>query len=271
MPLVPKNPKPLKKKTKVIAQNGNDAAEDVADFETKREDRYVTNECKKYLYELENQIAIYEKQLNNNERIRQDLIVALRNKEETILELENKYREESREDLLNELEEKNKRIIELEREKANGEVETKTARIIELEDALKESVEIAKEREHVMDFEERKRKRIIEKVRVFALKPKFRTLYYVFLFLGPQIRTKNVVVTNGSGSSLSFVQTCPIKNAQFRRKIKKTAAGTQRKFKRINANEVSNTNSPRNSLQFDTKHDPVQIKVTTQNAFIRKI
>lgn len=136
-----------------------------------------------YIKELENTVESYELALKENKNEIEIYETQLRNKNDIILKYENNFVDV--EDLRNvqrEIEEKSALVIqlrdklyrakqELQTQSAAKElqglaevVETKDGRIAELEDALRESVKLATEREMVLQQEESKRKQIFEKV-----------------------------------------------------------------------------------------------------------
>lgn len=145
---------------------------------------------------MENAIESYQQALKDSRTEMELLEIKLENKEKEFLEAKNhwnasenlhkKQRIDELEKLVqNELEEKNrlrrdlqektKRIAQLEESTFNKNpvedledlmalVSKKDTRILDLESALRESVEISRDRESVLQQEEAKRKKIIEKV-----------------------------------------------------------------------------------------------------------
>lgn len=143
-----------------------------------------------YIRDLEKTVTSYEQLLKDNRKEMQDLEITLENKNTRLLEFENNFVNitELRQ-LQTEMEQKTNMIIELEKELAKngkGEVDLdaleeteglkrvlkdKENRVNELEDALRESIKIATERERVLHQEEVKRRQIVEKVQIFIISP----------------------------------------------------------------------------------------------------
>lgn len=149
---------------------------------------------RKYVDELENAIDSYQHALKDCRNELELLEIKLKHKEKEIFDAKNHRNEKNRIDELEnrlqteldtrnrlkiDLQEKTERIAQLERATCNRNpvddledlvalLSKKDARILELESALRESVEISRDREVVLQQEEAKRKKIIEKVMFVA-------------------------------------------------------------------------------------------------------
>lgn len=138
--------------------------------------------CKEdYIVELEHTLDSYEVIINENKNDKNVLEATIRNKNDIIDELENKFTNlenmkhfkqniHQKEMKIHELEEKMKRFeseeVNIERLEELVELsEEKDNRISELEDALRETIKLSTEREMVLHQEKSKRKQIMEKVR----------------------------------------------------------------------------------------------------------
>lgn len=136
-----------------------------------------------YIDELEKTVESYEMALKENKNEIEILERQLQNKSRAIQEYENNFVNiEDLRRIQDELEQKSSKVIELQEKLSSAErefenqsqpqdlqelieaTESKDNRIAELEDALRESVKIAAEREIVLQQEEHKRKQIMEKV-----------------------------------------------------------------------------------------------------------
>lgn len=141
-----------------------------------------------YIEELENTLESYELALKENKNEMEIYETQLRNKNEIILKYENNFvNVEDLRNLQQEIEEKSALVDQLQNklhetenelqsqksmkefQELVGEADTKDQRLEDLEEALKESMKIAAEREMILQQEECKRKQIVEKVISFFL------------------------------------------------------------------------------------------------------
>lgn len=155
-----------------------------------------------YIIDLESKVETYEQVAKDNRSEIEILETKLREKNAMLIELENNYVNvegvrqlqmdvDEKNDLINELEGK---LEQISREAANCDkddlqeindlldiINAKESRIGELEHALRESVQICTEREVVLQEEEHKRKKIMEKVCIHL--ELHRNLYICLLLL----------------------------------------------------------------------------------------
>lgn len=184
-----------------------------------------------YIEELESTMDSYEMALKENKNEIEILEKQLHNKIHTIQEYENNFVNiEDVRQLQDEMEQKSCTIIELqgklnvaERELEHRShsqdlqelmeaIESKSKRIAELEDALRESVKIAAEREMVLQQEEQKRRQIMEKVKTAFLKVR---LQFKSLFTGIKAGTATSIFASSSSHALSFMSSVHISNDLF--------------------------------------------------------
>ncbi|KRT81944.1 hypothetical protein AMK59_5579, partial [Oryctes borbonicus] len=175
-----------RKKEEVISQGNQDEIHSSSTME------HELSKCKEelskkfnYIIDLESRVETYEQVVVDNKNEIETLETRLREKNNMLIELENNYVNiegvrqlqcdvDEKNAIINELEE---RLRKISNNPANCDkddlqelndlldiISTKENRIGELENALRESVQICTEREVVLQQEEHKRKKIMEKV-----------------------------------------------------------------------------------------------------------